>query len=133
MPALPWREIGIFAAIVVASLAVSLAITAAVLVRLPAGYFVQQKRSFMPDAGRPLRAVVLVLKNLLGYAVIAIGIAMSIPGVPGQGFLTILIGLMLVDFPGKYRVERWMIRRRAIRSAANWVRRKAGKPDFEKP
>jgi hypothetical protein len=30
---------------------------------------------------------------------------MSVPGVPGQGLLTILLGVMLLDFPGRRSLE----------------------------
>src|SRR5262245_41743599 len=129
----PWKEIAIFAAIFAGSTLVTLALTSILLIKLPADYFVKPDRPVLPHANRVLRILVIVGKNVLGYILIVAGILLSIPGVPGQGFLTILIGLMLVDFPGKYRVERWMIRRRSLSRAANWVRRKAHKPAFERP
>jgi hypothetical protein len=53
---------------------------------------------------------------------------MSVPGVPGQGLLTILIGVMLLDFPGKRRLERWLLRRRGVLAAINKVRARYGRP-----
>jgi hypothetical protein len=47
---------------------------------------------------------------------------------PGQGLLTIIIGLVLMEFPGKYHAERWVINRPAVLAAINWIRLKAGKP-----
>jgi hypothetical protein len=133
MDGISWRAVALFAGIFLGSLGLSLAVTAVVIVRIPADYFTHQRRQFMPGRNPALRIVLRVLKNLLGVAVVAVGIVTSIPGVPGQGFLTILIGLMLLDFPGKFAVERWIIRRRAIRGAANWLRRKAGRPPLETP
>lgn len=123
----PWRDIATFATIFVASLVVSLAITSAAIVCLPADYFVGGRRSFMPNSHRALRVVVIVLKNTLGIVLVVVGIVLSVPGVPGQGFLTVLIGLMLVDFPGKFAVKRWIMRRKSILRGANWIRRKAGR------
>ena len=50
--------------------------------------------------------------------------------IPGQGLLTIAIGLLLVDFPGKYRLERWLISRRPIIRVVNWMRRRAGRTEI---
>ena len=47
---------------------------------------------------------------------------------PGQGILTILVGLMLVDFPGKYGAERWVVGQRSVLKGINWIRTKSGKP-----
>ena len=50
---------------------------------------------------------------------------------PGQGLLTILIGISLVNFPGKYRLERYLVSRRWAQRSLNWVRKRGGKPPFE--
>jgi hypothetical protein len=47
---------------------------------------------------------------------------------PGQGILTIVIGLTLVDFPGKYRIESAIVRHATVRRAIDWIRQKANKP-----
>ncbi len=59
------------------------------------------------------------------------GIAMLV--LPGQGVLTIVVGLVLMNFPGKYRLERWMATRRPIWKSLNWLRRKARRPELERP
>jgi len=46
---------------------------------------------------------------------------------PGQGIFTILIGIMLLNFPGKYRLERWIVARRPVLRSINWLRRRAGR------
>jgi len=65
------------------------------------------------------------LKNLLGYLLILFGIAMLVT--PGQGLLTVIIGLMLIDFPMKYRLERWLAGRKNVLNAMNWLRQRAHK------
>ncbi len=47
---------------------------------------------------------------------------------PGQGVLTIIIGLVLMEFPGKYHAERLVINRPSVLAAINWIRVKAEKP-----
>ena len=128
-----WDRIALFALIFVVTLIVSLGVVVLVLVRLPETYFTAPRRPHFESAHSVLRIFLIVLKNLAGVAVVAAGIVMSIPGVPGQGFLTILIGLMLVDFPGKYRFERSLIRRPAVNHMINRVRARFGRPPLQIP
>jgi hypothetical protein len=55
---------------------------------------------------------------------IATGILLLV--LPGQGILTLLVGLVLLDFPGKYQAERWIVERKYILQSINWIRVKAG-------
>jgi hypothetical protein len=68
----------------------------------------------------------LVVKNLLGCLFVVAGLLMLV--LPGQGLLSILIGIILLDFPGKYSVERWLISRPPVLHTVNWLRRRAGRP-----
>jgi hypothetical protein len=51
---------------------------------------------------------------------------------PGQGILTILAGIALIDFPGRHRLVRWIVARETVMSALNWVRRRAKQPEFSR-
>lgn len=51
-----------------------------------------------------LQFVEYSLRNVLGAILLVAGIAMLV--LPGQGVPTILISLGLMNFPGKYRLER---------------------------
>jgi hypothetical protein len=53
---------------------------------------------------------------------------MSLPGVPGQGILTILLGLMLLDLPGKRAWEQKLVKRPKVLQTINQLRGKFGKP-----
>jgi len=46
---------------------------------------------------------------------------------PGQGLLTILFGIALLDFPGKYRLERRIVSYPKVLNSINWIRKKANK------
>ena len=46
---------------------------------------------------------------------------------PGQGILTIIVGIILVDFPMKYRLERWLVSRKKVLKSMNWLRKRANK------
>jgi hypothetical protein len=73
----------------------------------------------------------LVGKNLLGAVLIVAGLLMLV--VPGQGLLTIAVGLALTDFPGKFRLERWIVKRPSVWRTINWLRRRAGREPLERP
>jgi hypothetical protein len=75
-----------------------------------------------------LRRTVLFLKNVLGAMIVVVGVILSVPGIPGPGILTILIGLMLLDFREKPQLERRLIRRPTILRAVNDLRRRYGRP-----
>jgi hypothetical protein len=51
-----------------------------------------------------------------------------VPGVPGQGVLTILLGIMLLDFPGKRALETRIVGRPRVNGAVNALRARFGKP-----
>ncbi len=102
-----------------------------ILIRLPSDYFNRPNRDRnIAMRGHPaLRMVFVVAKNLFGALFVLLGIAMLV--LPGQGILTIVVGLMLLDFPGKYAVELWILRRDSVRRAINWIREKAGRPPLD--
>ena len=78
-----------------------------------------------------VRLLLLLLKNLIGALFLLMGLIMLF--VPGQGLLTLLIGTMLIDFPGKRGLELRFIRNRRIAGAANWIRAKAGRNPIQLP
>ena len=104
-----------------------------ILVRIPSDYFLLESRAPTVLEGVPplLRAPLIVAKNLLGGVLIAGGIAMLV--LPGQGILTILLGVSLIDFPGKFALERKLVRQEAVHGAINWIRRKRGRAPIEVP
>ena len=100
-----------------------------IIVSLPENYFVRAKRmrSRALNQKRSFgRAVLMFFKNIFGLLLITGGIAMLV--LPGQGLLTILAGLMVMNFPGKYRLERWLVSHKSIARSINWIRRRANKP-----
>lgn len=103
------------------------------IIWIPYDYFLEKKKDDVPVENSFGRFVLHLGKNLLGIIVIIIGLIMSIPGVAGQGFLTILLGLTLTDFPGKRRLEVRLIRQPLIRSVIASLRQKSGKPPLALP
>ncbi|MHC4946828.1 MAG: hypothetical protein ACYTG1_01005 [Planctomycetota bacterium] len=98
------------------------------VVRIPTDYFTHRKRHRTPwsEHHPVVRAILIAGKNLLGGVFLLSGIAMLV--LPGQGILCMVIGVMLLDFPGKYRLERWAVERRFVLRSINWLRRRGGHP-----
>jgi hypothetical protein len=78
-----------------------------------------------------LSFLLTVIKNLIGGVFILAGLVMLV--LPGQGLLTILIGITLTNFPGKYKLEQGLARRRSILRAMNWIRGKAHRTPLVHP
>ena len=111
------------------SFTISLALVSFVLVKLPANYFhSSHAREFWIDRHRAIRLSGLVLKNFIGLLMIALGIIMSLPGVPGQGILTILLGLVMLDIPGKRPLETRLVKQPKVLHSINSLRGRFGKP-----
>jgi Putative transmembrane protein (PGPGW) len=103
-----------------------------IVARLPADYFTRDQRP--PGGHTPAktpRLLGLIEKNLLGIVLILAGVAMLV--LPGQGLLMILIGLLLMDFPGKRALERHLVQQPSVFQAINWIRAKAHRPALQMP
>lgn len=117
----------------IATFVLTLVIVPVLLVRLPSDYFVREHRdaSLMSERHPAVRIVLLIAKNALGAVLVLGGIAMLV--MPGQGVLSILIGLSLIDFPGKFALERRIVRRKSVHKSINWIRKKADRDPMEIP
>jgi len=98
---------------------------------IPADYFQHQERQPAPlKKGHPvIRFLMLCGKNLLGLALLCGGILMLF--LPGQGLLTIAVGLLLMDYPGKFSLERRIVGHPSILKGLNWLRSKRQQPPIE--
>ena len=124
-----WQYVAWGVGLFVVTFTLSLLVVAVILVRLPATFFLDSpERGFWGERSRSIRWAGVVLKNLAGVMLIVLGIALSLPGVPGQGALTILIGIILVDFPGKRRLERKIVGRPTVLAAINRLRARYNRP-----
>jgi hypothetical protein len=101
-----------------------------VVTRLPEDYFNHPEReSWRASNSEPLLALLLgLLKNAVGAVLLCLGAIMLFT--PGQGILTILAGLLLMNFPGKFRLERWLVQRPGVLKSLNWLRTRRGKAPF---
>lgn len=99
-------------------------------------YFVQHKtigheandRPLLTSMSRSVNNLFKMLKILVGVFLLVCGIAMLV--LPGQGLITMVIGLSLIPFPGKHKIEQNLLSRQSVRTSLNWIRIKANKEPF---
>jgi len=103
------------------------------LARIPADYFARDDAPPLPWArAHPLaRWVLHSAKNVLGVALILVGTALLV--LPGQGLMTLFVGFLLIDFPGKRRLEMRLVRRKFVHRVIDWIRHRAGRPALSLP
>jgi len=101
-----------------------------IVLRLPRDYFLPPYRPRVIPQRMPLAVGLpfLVVKNLMGGVLLLAGLAMLV--LPGQGLLTVILGLALMNFPGKFQLQRRLIGHPVIHSSLNWLRRRFGRPPF---
>jgi hypothetical protein len=95
--------------------------------RAPEDYFVRDAkapRSALGWAG-------FALKNVVGFVALVAGVLMLV--LPGQGILTLVVAVSLLDFPGKRRLQTWLVKKPSVQRALRWLRKRANKPDFHFP
>lgn len=127
-PHVPWLM-----AVSVLSLLIGALLAPAMILRIPSDYFLPERRvPLAKRSGHPAgRLLLLAAKNLLGAVLLVAGVALLF--LPGQGVLTLLAGLIIMNYPGKYRFERWLVRRPYVLSAMNWLRQRYGRCPLRAP
>tara|TARA_Y100001935_G_scaffold24464_1_gene17880 strand:- start:2379 stop:2804 length:426 start_codon:yes stop_codon:yes gene_type:complete len=93
---------------------------------IPSDYFIKKEDSKFKKKYPFLWFLSLIIKNIFGYSLIIGGIFMLI--LPGQGVFTIIIGLMLSNYPGKYAIEKKFIAIPSVLKGINWLRKKSNQP-----
>ena len=96
-------------------------VAGAVLVTVPADYLTE-------GDSRRRHWVYRIMRTVAGLVLVLLGVLLSVPGIPGQGVLTILAGMMLVEFPGRHRLVRAIIGRPAVLHAVNRLRARFHRP-----
>jgi hypothetical protein len=101
------------------------------LKRLPADYFVRRTPARVQTSPALSQVAFLLLKNVVGGLLVLAGIAMLV--LPGQGIATIVVGLLMMQFPGKRRIERRVLSIPVVLRAVNTLRKRSGEPDLIMP
>jgi hypothetical protein len=117
---------------------VSLVFIPFAVLRLPADYFLRKKKPLTEAVISPARrlvlvwrALVLVVRNILGILFLILGAILLV--LPGPGWLTILVGIALLDFPFKHKLEMKVVSLPVVRNAVNAYRIKKNKPPIRFP
>lgn len=127
-----WKSVLMGVLIFLVTFSISLAIVSVIMVKIPADYFKPDRpRDLFAGRSPVVRVLGIVGKNILGLLLVALGIVLSLPGVPGQGILTILMGIMLLDFPGRRKLEHKIVSRPQVLNTINKLRHRFGKPPLE--
>lgn len=100
---------------------------------LPEDYFKSENRNLISSVQNSryplLKLLVLITKNFFGVLLLLSGILMLV--LPGQGILTIITGLVFMDYPGKYKFERKLLRQKGVINSINWIRSRLSKPSLK--
>lgn len=110
----------------IVSLVLSIFIIPYVIINIPEDYFISKRR--VPKKGI-VYLFTRIVKNLFGLFLGLIGIIMLFT--PGQGLLFLLIGFIMINFPGKYRLEKKLIKNKKIYNSINRIRKKHNKPPLK--
>ena len=70
-----------------------------------------------------------IIRNIIGLPIFLAGVLMLF--LPGQGLLTIMAGLAIRVYPGKFRAERWLVRRQGVLKTLNWMRKRRDMPPLD--
>ena len=103
-------------------LLVSILFIPILVARIPSDYFLEPDKSMQIKSRSWYSLILLIIRNIFGTFLIFAGIIML--ALPGQGILTILAGLFVMNFPGKYKLERYIISKPTVLNSLNWIRRR---------
>ena len=125
MPALEWIKahdtlLALLGGLGILMFAGSLVAIPVIIAYMPEDYFIRITRH--PMHRSPLRKVLHALKNVFGGILLVSGLLLLL--LPGQGIITIVIGLSLIDFPGKHQLQIRLVSQPRIRKSIQWIRAK---------
>ncbi|WP_241973792.1 hypothetical protein [Aliidiomarina iranensis] len=118
----------IIASVSVLMVLASMLIIPFLIVKMPADYFVNKRR---PRTWSIPRIVLYILRNFVAFILFIAGVLMLV--LPGQGLLTLIVAVVVSDFPGKFRLERWLLKQRGVLRSINWIRKRYDKPKIHVP
>lgn len=119
----------LMAGVSLAAFVVSIIVLPLILIRLPADYFIRPQQ--IPRNHPVVRILLKTLKNLIGLVLLILGFVMLF--IPGQGILTMLFGVGLMDFPGKRALQTRIACAPRVHESLDWLRLKTNRPLFILP
>jgi hypothetical protein len=119
-------ELALGALLFVATLVLSFGIVLMVLVRLPHDHLCLHEGAPHRHGPRPHWCWRLA-RNALGALLVVLGLLLALPGVPGQGLVTVFAGVLLLDFPGRLALLRKIMAQPALLRTVNRLRARFGR------
>ena len=124
---LTWGRIALGVSFTIITIIASYGLIVIGMIKIPADYFSSTYvREINKDNHFSIRWTAFIVKNIVGFLMIIAGVIMIFT--PGPGVPTILLGLILMDIPGKRPLEAKLIQRPMVLSAVNDLRAKYNKP-----
>ena len=109
-------------------------VSLALAILMPADHFMRPgPRTDLARRHPALRILARAAKNLVGLVMLIAGIVMAVPMVPGPGLLFMLLGLSMMDVPGKRAVARYIVSRPLVLRPLNALRARLNRPPIQLP
>ena len=99
----------------------SLILIPLIIIRLPSDYFSAPHRKWLRT--HPVFIPLFIVQHIIGATLFLAGILMLV--LPGQGILSMVLGLSLISFPGKHRMLQKIFSKPRVNRSMNWIRQKA--------
>jgi hypothetical protein len=90
--------------------------------RIPTDYFLELPLEKKRQGFIVVRGAAFLVRNILGAGFFLLGVLLLF--IPGQGLLTMFLGLVLMDFPGKKKMIQQFVRVEKVQTSLNWIREK---------
>jgi hypothetical protein len=102
------------------------------MVKMPADSFSKMEhQNWLEKQPAAIRVPLRILKNVLAFGLIVLGAIMFVA--PGPGIFPVVTGILLADFPGKLKLQRWLLCQPKVMNSMNWLRQKFQRPPFQMP
>ena len=120
-----WLQLIALASLIM--LVISASLLPYLVAQLPTDYFCNQQQSAHSILSK--KGLIRILRNLIGLILLPVGLLMLVS--PGQGLLTVILALLLIDYPQKKKIEQALLQREVIFNGLNWLRKKAKVENFK--
>lgn len=123
-----WGYLEALAALSLLTFLISLVCIPVLIAMLPRDYFHPARPPWSLFSSPAAQLIVLCLRNVIGFLLFCAGVAMLF--LPGQGIITIIIGIAVMRFPYKRAILLKATRSQSVRKSLDWIRRKMKKEPF---
>ena len=122
-----WLQLIALASLIM--LVISASLLPYLVAQLPTDYFCNQPQSAHRIFSK--KGLIRILRNLIGLILLPVGLLMLVS--PGQGLLTVILALLLIDYPQKKKIEQALLQREVIFNGLNLLRKKSKVENFKQP